>query len=249
MGLNRVLLSVMFLSAVLGGAAAQADVIMDQNFDDTGTFFPGLAGFAGSAGDTGGRWGLYGATYTRISNTAALSGTQSLIATRGDAAIGRTDAVVDTDLFELAYSINRATSDSAVVVQFGNSTSVSSALDLATYTQASGVIQIIGPGPAWVPTTATAPVGEWTRIRLLVDAVAMSYDLFVTNEGGSETFVQTVSLAGLPTDLNAIRMNPQGAALNETYFDDVYINTIPEPTTAGLLGLSGLALIQRRRRA
>lgn len=242
---KRLSLSVMCLSLMLGGQAVQAEVIMDQNFDNTGTFTPGITGFVGSAGDAGGRWGLFSTTLTRISDAVADSGTQSLIATRGDAVTGRTDETVATDVYEIAYSINRATGDSAPLFQVGNSSSVSSELDLAAYIQSSGIVHIWAGG--WTATAATAPVGEWTRIRMLVDSVAMSYDLFVTPEGGSEAFVQTVSLAGLPADVNSIRINPQGVAGSETYVDDLYINTIPEPTTAGLLGLSALALIHRRR--
>jgi hypothetical protein len=245
MKMKRTLLSLMFLLTGLGVGVADAGVILDQNFDDTGTFSPGITGNIGDAANTGGRWGPYDANFTRISNTVALSGTQSMIATRGSSGVGRTDAVVTTDVYEVSYAINRATQDSELMVQVGNNLSINGALDLATFTRANGLIHYWAGG--WTASTASAPVGEWTGVRLLVDAVAMSYDLFVTPQGGSEAFVQTVSLAGLPTGVNALRLNPQGVSGTETYFDNALINAIPEPATAGLLGLGGLYLLNRRR--
>jgi hypothetical protein len=245
MRLKRMLMSLSVILVGLGVGSADAAVIMDQDFDDTGTFSPGITGNVGDAANTGGRWGVYDLTNIRISNTVALSGSQSTIVTRGGAAIGRTDAVVTTDVYEVSYAINRESSDSEFMLQVGNNLSVSGALDLATFTRANGQIYIWAGG--WSATTASAPVGEWTGVRMLVDELAMSYDLFVTPQGGSEAFVQTVSMAGAPTNVNAVRMNPQGVSGTVTYFDDVLINEVPEPATLGLMSLGGLLLLRRGR--
>ena len=241
--MKRSIVCLAIICGAISGGAVDAAVIMDQKFDETGVFSPGITGNVGDATNVGGRWGAYDLANTRISDTVSLSGQQSMVATRGGSGLGRTDAVVSTDLYEVSYAINRETADSQLIVQVGNHTSVSGALDLATFTRSNGIIHVWGG--AWVETGVTAPVGEWTTIRMLVDAVAMSYGLYVTPEGGSETFVQTVSLAGVPAGVNSIRLNPQGTAGTVTYFDNAYINEVPEPATLGLMGLGGLMLIRR----
>ncbi|WP_432799575.1 hypothetical protein [Poriferisphaera sp. WC338] len=244
---NRIFMVFLLSMVGLGGSFAEAAVILDQNFDDTGTFAPGITGYVGSPSDSGGRWGSFDANNTRISNSVALSGTQSLIATRGGVALGRTDAFVTTNLYDISYAINRVASNSELIVQVGNIASVASQVGLATFVRANGLIHI-NTGGAWIATTASAPVGKWTAIRIRVDAAASSYDLYVTPEGGAESFVQSVAITSLPANVNAIRLSPQGSAGTETYFDNALINEVivPEPAMMGLVGLGGLLLVSRR---
>lgn len=202
---------------------SQAAVLIDQDFDVTGAFFPGVTGNIGYASGDFGRWGPFDEFgYIGISNTVSNSPAQSLIVTRGADVIGRVDATVSTPDFEIAYSLYRESADSSLIVQVGNNVTVRSALDLATYVKPNGALSYYAVD-AWVETTAIIPVGEWTDIRLAVDANALDYDLFVTPDGGIETFVQTVGLTAVPADINAFRFNPQGLAGSISYIDDVLL--------------------------
>ena len=206
-------------------SATQAAEIINQDWDNTGVYFPGVTGFVGDAAEPGGRWVQFDEfDVIGISNSVANSGPQSAIVTRGGALVGRVDAVVATPDFEVSYSMYRDSEESQMIFQVGNNTSISSALDLATFTRANGAIHFFDPGlGSWVETSGIVSVGEWTNVRLAVDADAMTYDLFMTPGAGAETFIQTVNLSALPVNINAVRMNPQGNAGTITYIDDVLL--------------------------
>jgi PEP-CTERM motif len=202
---------------------SQAAELINQDWEDTGTYFPGVTGFLGDAATVGGRWLPFDEfDVIGISNTVANGGSQSAIVTRGGALVGRVDEIVSTPDFEVSYSMFRDSADSECMVQVGNSSSINSAVDLASFIRANGQIYIWAGG--WVATPAIVPVGAWTDVRLAVDANAMTYDLFMGPAGGAEAFIQTVSLTALPVNINALRMNPQGLAGTVTYYDDLLLS-------------------------
>ena len=228
---------------------AQAVELINQNFDITGTFFPGVTGNVGYASGDFGRWGPFdGFGFTDITNSVSNSPGQSLVVTRGGDVIGRVDATVSTPDFEIAYSLYRVSADSSLIVQVSNNVTVRQDLELATYIKANGALSYYDVD-AWVETTAIIPVGEWTDIRLAVDATAMDYDLFVTPDGGTETFVQTIDLAALPAAINAFRFNPQGLAGSVSYIDDVLLaDSVSDVIEGdldgdGFVGISDLNLV------
>jgi PEP-CTERM motif len=201
---------------------SHAAELINQDWEDTATYFPGVIGWAGDAAVSSGRFGVFDQfDVIGISNTVANNSTQSAIVTRGSALVGRVDATVSTPDFEYSYSLYRDSVDSEVIAQVGNSLSINNALDLATFTRANGAIHIWTG--AWTETTAIVPVGEWVGVRLAVDTTAMTYDLFMTPNAGVETFVQTVSLSAVPANINAIRFAPQGVQGTVTYVDDLLL--------------------------
>lgn len=84
--------------------------------------------------------------------------------------------------------------------------------------------QILGGGPLFVATQATYQ--------------SFSFDVVTGPDVSGGVSLQFVAATG-------------GAAgsIAQLNIDNVSVRTIPEPTTAGLIGLGGLALLARRRRA
>jgi len=114
-----------------------------------------------------------------------------------------------------------------------------------------------GNGPLSVWDAATGPIhpdnaataaNKWYNITLALDFSADTMVSYVTPFGGT-TVITPFALDIDMTDVNFINIASSGAANDVVYFDNFAVSAIPEPTSMALLGLVGLGLIRRRRRA
>ena len=95
--------------------------------------------------------------------------------------------------------------------------------------------------------------GSYQELQIVLDYTTDTFNLFVN---GTPTVDDTGAVADIPfiTASNTFgdaNLTFLGGSGDTGFFDDVSITTsaIPEPATAGLLGVAGLALLARRRRA
>jgi hypothetical protein len=136
-----------------------------------------------------------------------------------------------------------------------------------------------GMGSVTLETGAVASLPSWAYIATTVDLTNAEMKMYVYDQSGNQTSMDTASLAGLVTALNDF--NPyvtgrihigglQGAGSN-LWVDELSIDNevlsesqitarvgsmvaghelaVPEPASMALVGLGGLMLIRRRRKA
>jgi hypothetical protein len=258
------------LAVIALACPATAQVVFDQDFDDTGVFNPSLANgsYAGTDTTTSGRWGAFlttgGQQYT-ISTDEAYSGTQSLKMARtsftGTGIVVRRNGTSFADpigtgassqkQFSLQMYIYRLDDGSndpgAYTMNFGSTTNNFN-LTGAVAVLANGQLGYYnGSIYASLGTLASVGVNDWTEVR-------WDFDLDAGVNGQVSGFIDGVAVGSAPGNLssgfhsasdrvNIAVSSPDG---NTTYVDNFQL--IPEPSSFALVGLGALALLARRRR-
>jgi len=257
----------LFVTVVLATTSLlSADVLYDQDWEDTNLYFPGRTGNDGAAeaNTVGGRWLFFADPAPNISDSVFRNGTQSAFiqraATSGGSSLSSLNSLrnsTNTDtLYDATVWVNRTnpTSSAGVILTDSGNTNAS----IAAFITNAGDIRYWDDnragGAGYVFTNTAVADDEWVRIRFDVDLTNDVYDLFVMPDGGSETQVTPTGGVALNSAVSEIRniifapSAPQDTT-SRIYIDDILIttSTIPEPGSLGLLGAS-LALFGRRWR-
>lgn len=120
----------------------------------------------------------------------------------------------------------------------------------------SGAVLFNDGGSFFTPTGSTIAFSEDAIYDVTFASVigSSSYDLSITERGGSESasvIGATFNGADVTSDFGSMKLfftAPDGGG-NDARFDNAsVVVVVPEPSSAALLGLGGLALIMRRRK-
>jgi hypothetical protein len=258
------------LAVIALACPATAQVVFDQDFDDTGVFNPSLAdgSYAGTDTTTSGRWGEFdtsGGTQYTITTEQAYSGTQSLKLERtafesGDTITVRRNGASFADpvgtgassqkqfsvVFQLYMLDDVSNNQGQFLLEWGNTAGTFST-SAGMGVKANGRL-MINIGGNWGEMGSLAAVGtnSWTEVR-------WDYDLDAGSNGQVTGYVGGVAVSATPSNLSFFntandRLQFRADTVNgqTSYVDNFQL--IPEPSSFALVGLGALALLARRRR-
>jgi hypothetical protein len=227
--------------ALLGSLAAASGQSMSDTFD-TYTL--------GTVGGQGGWEGWTGAPVAgTVSTLQAFSGTQSLQVVAGNDTVRPFSGVTSGQwTLSLQQYIPSASSGVSWLITMN---SYPSSLNWSAQIQADltqGLVGVFDGAGAQAGSTLSLLKDQWVNIRFEINLSANSVSSFYNN-----TLLGTHAWqSGGFNQLQALDIYPDegagSAQIGSVFYDNVQLTQVPEPGTASLLALGGLAVLYRFRK-
>lgn len=151
--------------------------------------------------------------------------------------------IVDWRMRSLGPSTN-ATGTWLILDEYNNNNSRAAAVRMVRSSETTHTIDFYSGG--WQTTSIAASYDDWFDLRIIADYNTKIYQLFVNGSevtGGGVSFYHTSSAAA--TGISLFRGGPDTGAI----FDDISVQTVPEPATLAALGAGALALLRRKKKS
>ncbi|MBN1394802.1 MAG: PEP-CTERM sorting domain-containing protein [Pirellulales bacterium] len=274
--MRRASVLLLIVGFVMGvSVAANAEMIISQNFDNT-TTFPDEHVFTtsdatalGDAATTVAKWkllSLVGDSGTSVTNDLYYSGTQSIVTERGTGDTPRgfgglrtgTDIPIEDGIL-VAEARLRRNSIGGYLFFVGDNTT-------ASYTDVKcpgASVWIDGNlkarywnGSAWAYSAnpiVNVPADTWVGLKYVIDLDNNQFDIWYDSGSGYTEIASDLAMEST-LDVNYVGFNPNGTGNDSNpptfWIDDVSLELVPEPSTLALLacGLIGLLAYAWRKR-
>ena len=226
---------------LLGSLAAASSQSMFDNFDSY---------TIGTVGGQGGWQGWTGLpTAGNVSTLQASSGTQSLQVVAGNDTV-RPFSGVTSGQWTLSlqqYVPSTASGSTWVITMNSYPSSLNWSAQLLTDIS-QGLVGVFDGGGTQAGSTLALLKDQWVDIRFEIDLTANSVSSFYNNTLLGTSAWQSGGL----NQLQALDIYPDEssgtAQVGSVFYDNVQLSQVPEPGTASLLALGGLAALYRFRK-
>ncbi len=193
-----------------------------------------------------------GSLLTNVSTAQAFSGTKSLELQSDGTNYGSDVYIVNLDgapitsgKWSLSFQTFLPTGFDSHVALYQSQGAMPATFELGAFPVIQGNNGVIVNGASSTPLVFNA----WTKFEMTIDLDA---DTLEISYGGTSfhSGVWDTDAPGAPSigGLNWWQAGPNPSAGISAYIDDISLTQVPEPSSAALLGLGGLALMFRRRK-
>jgi len=231
--------------------ASQATVIFSDDFEGymttadmqspTGPWVGGLGTLDNAFGNPG-------------QSMAHPGGTDNIVTVATQQASAANPLVYTVDIYDDGTAANKRLTAGL------RSASVANLIEMGMYNSPNHyAVRAVLPGPSWVAFSsitddggaaiANAPIVGWHRFQVVLDGTTATFTLDLGSTGIVNA-TEVLAAAWHPNGVDSIRLggpsslsSPGGGG----NFDNVSLESIPEPASLALIGLGGLAALGRRR--
>jgi len=224
------------VAAIASITVAHALVLVDEGFESptwtVGTDISGKNGFASGS-----------ATGYVVTDLKALSGTQSILyntAPTSGTKWAWKDSLVNAGVISSEVSVY-------IVSQPGRTAFSYFGLDIYSSLARIATLKVRGDGTVWYGAASTVNVGtagldQWVTLKVVTDLVNKTATAYVNGNKIGET------LATPATDISDVDLVTNATGYETAYFDNLKVETVPEPLSIAAVGLGALAVIRKRRK-
>ena len=198
---------------------------MDQDFENTEIFKPGVEKYIGHVQKPYGRWGYFSSKGAIVSQEIAASGKQSVKLLRGGQHLifYRGQTISHIDDYSVSFDVYRKKNGSFVFVSRNTK---SSKFAFGLYITPKGILQQRNPAgkPFYLNTGLKIPENKWCNIKIIVSGPKRYMKLFLKpSDGPVQGAKRNIPILDKSIDINCFTINPQAPAGNTIFIDNIKV--------------------------